>query len=314
MIFSGIFVLFLSSVQTGMMAWQVNENEMGDITRFGSEEEKNFEFSPLFGDTGGDGELHDEYVMGVNNAEELADSMENEVVGSHVTNYDPKSSENMKSNKMFEGINKILDDIYTEHKKNGKVLETNIEESKDLQSKIQNLKKGSKPSVVSEQMKYLTNSMGLVITKQDRKVSLYVNITKDNDDHELVDKDGHKIHIHIPHQVLEKMAETGDDHVIHIDGGLKDNYVIQKNKNNIETQDHETEDLTGKLPSEIEESTETKNNIETQEYGIENHIETQKNNANNPAQENGTENNNEVKGNEVKGQFDWTKNCIVPCI
>ena len=147
---------------------------MGDIARFGSEEEKNFEFSPLFGDTGGDEELHDEYVMGVNNAVELADTMENEVVGAPGTIYDQKSSESMKSNKMFEGINKILDDIYTEHKKNGKILETNIAESKDLQSKIQNLKNRA-PSIVSEQMKYLSHSKGLIITKQDRKVSLYVN-------------------------------------------------------------------------------------------------------------------------------------------
>ena len=37
-----------------------------------------------------------------------------------------------------------------------------------------------------------------------------------------VDKDGHMVHIHIPHRVLEEMAETGDDHVIHINVPQKD--------------------------------------------------------------------------------------------
>jgi len=171
--------------------------------------------------------------MGVNDAKELKDSMDNEVVGYKENTYDNKSSEKIENNKMFEGINKILDEIYTEHKQNGKVLETNIEESKDLRTKIQKMKNVGGPAVISEQMKYLWNSEELVITKQDKKISLYVNITKDDDNHEVIDKDGHKIHIHIPHQVLVEMAETGDNHVIHIDSGLNAN-LRYKIKNEME--------------------------------------------------------------------------------
>ena len=54
--------------------------------------------------------------------------------------------------KSSEGISKILDDICTEHRQSRKVLETNIEESKDLRSETQDLMKGGIPAVISEQM------------------------------------------------------------------------------------------------------------------------------------------------------------------
>ena len=292
---------------------------MGDHTRFGSEEEKNFEFSPLFGDTGGDEELHDEYVIKMNSGEEIGSAMENEVVGAHVTSNERKTPEQRKSNKMFEGINKILDDIYTEHKQHGKVLKTNIEESQDLRSEIQNLRNGGGPAVISEQMRYLSNSKDLVITKLDKKISLYVNITKDSDDHELIDKDGHRVHIHIPHQVLAEMAETGDDHVIHIDGGLKDKlrYKIedetknksetQNTKNPIKLEEDDTKNATWRGPSEIVQSIDTKNNIEPQEDGIRNNFDTQEMTTDILAKEEETKTNVEMKEDDTKRDFD--KDC-----
>ena len=65
-------------------------------------------------------------------------------------------------------------------------------------------------------MKYLTGEEDLVLTRKDHNVSIYVNITKDKENHDNVDIDGHKVHIHIPHQVLVKMAGAGEDHVVHI--------------------------------------------------------------------------------------------------
>ena len=52
--------------------------------------------------------------------------------------------------KISEGISKILDDICTEHKQSRKLLETNIEESKDLRSETQDLMKGGSPAVIFE--------------------------------------------------------------------------------------------------------------------------------------------------------------------
>ena len=49
---------------------------------------------------------------------------------------------------------------------------------------------------------------------------VYVNLTKDSDNAADVDVDGHDIHIHLPQKVIQKLARTGGDHVIHI--GISD--------------------------------------------------------------------------------------------
>jgi len=50
--------------------------------------------------------------------------------------------------------------------------------------------------------------------------SVYVNLTKESDNAADVDVDGHDIHIHLPQKVIQKLARTGGDHVIHI--GISD--------------------------------------------------------------------------------------------
>ena len=45
---------------------------------------------------------------------------------------------------------------------------------------------------------------------------VYVNVTKDLEDISEVDNDGHDIHIHLPHRVLQKLTKSGKDQVIHI--------------------------------------------------------------------------------------------------
>ena len=50
--------------------------------------------------------------------------------------------------------------------------------------------------------------------------SVYVNLTKDSGNAADVDVDGHDIHIHLPQKVIQKLARTGGDHVIHI--GISD--------------------------------------------------------------------------------------------
>ena len=50
--------------------------------------------------------------------------------------------------------------------------------------------------------------------KEHRKV--YVNVTRDSEDISEVDNDGHDIHIHLPHKVLQKLTDSGQDKVIHV--------------------------------------------------------------------------------------------------
>ena len=50
--------------------------------------------------------------------------------------------------------------------------------------------------------------------------SVYVNLTKESGNAADVDVDGHDIHIHLPQKVIQKLARTGGDHVIHI--GISD--------------------------------------------------------------------------------------------
>lgn len=45
---------------------------------------------------------------------------------------------------------------------------------------------------------------------------VYVNVTKDLEHISEVDNDGHDIHIHLPHRVLQKLTDSGKDQVIHI--------------------------------------------------------------------------------------------------
>jgi len=254
MLFHGVFVVLISSVLTGKVAWHENEDDWEDITGFGSEEDKEFEFSPLFGDINGVEGLSHEYTMGISSNENIGDSFEKEEgYAHHLKGYDQRSSESIRNDKMFDGINKILNDIYGEHKENGnKVLETTIEESKGLRDEIKSLTRSSNPSVISEEMKYLSYSKELVITKQDGAVSVYVNITKDKGNRDEIDQDGHRIHIHIPHRVLVEMVETGEDHVIHIGGDLNTKLTdmtdhtnkhlteTQNNKNYFESHEDET--------------------------------------------------------------------------
>ena len=46
--------------------------------------------------------------------------------------------------------------------------------------------------------------------------NVYVNLTKESGNAADVDVDGHDIHIHLPQKVIQKLARTGGDHVIHI--------------------------------------------------------------------------------------------------
>ena len=50
--------------------------------------------------------------------------------------------------------------------------------------------------------------------------NVYVNLTKESGNAADVDVDGHDIHIHLPQKVIQKLARTGGDHVIHI--GISD--------------------------------------------------------------------------------------------
>ena len=52
------------------------------------------------------------------------------------------------------------------------------------------------------------------IVKEGREV--YVNVTKDSEDISEVDNDGHDIHIHLSHKVLQKLSDSGQDKVIHV--------------------------------------------------------------------------------------------------
>ena len=47
-----------------------------------------------------------------------------------------------------------------------------------------------------------------------------MNLTKESGNADDVDVDGHDIHIHLPQKVIQKLARTGGDHVIHI--GISD--------------------------------------------------------------------------------------------
>ena len=46
-------------------------------------------------------------------------------------------------------------------------------------------------SILFQQMKYLTGEENLVLTRKNHNVSIYVNITKDKENHDNVDSDGH---------------------------------------------------------------------------------------------------------------------------
>ena len=71
--------------------------------------------------------------------------------------------------------------------------------------------------ILYEKMAYFTSTEGLSSLNKDNIVPVFLNITKDNAvNRAAVDKDGHQLHIHIPHEVLEKMAKSGQDHVLHI--------------------------------------------------------------------------------------------------
>ena len=53
---------------------------------------------------------------------------------------------------------------------------------------------------------------------QESSISgVYVNITQETlETADITDSDGHDVHIHLPHSVLRKLAQTRQDHVIHI--------------------------------------------------------------------------------------------------
>ena len=51
---------------------------------------------------------------------------------------------------------------------------------------------------------------------------VYVNLTKESGNAADVDVDGHDIHIHLPQKVIQKLARTGGDHVIHIGISVKE--------------------------------------------------------------------------------------------
>ena len=54
------------------------------------------------------------------------------------------------------------------------------------------------------------------IEKAAGVTGVYVNVTKELEDISEVDNDGHDIHIHLPHRVLQKLTDSGKDQVIHI--------------------------------------------------------------------------------------------------
>ena len=231
-------LLLLIGVHAVRFAWEENRDNgeaafqficlfyfcsgaLGELNYFETEEEKSDEFTQLFGEITELEEMSGENLLS-KTKNEMKDIIGKEKDETSWGNYPPKRSENRSSEQLIGGINKMLDDIKAEHTQNNKLLQSNFRKSDDLQNNIKNLTRTKIPVVLSEQMKYLVYSEDLVITKQDDEVSVYVNITKDGDNHLEVDKDGHMVHIHIPHRVLEEMAETGDDHVIHINVPQKD--------------------------------------------------------------------------------------------
>ena len=159
---------------------------------------------------------------------------------------DTDQDKGRSSKQLFGEINDMIADIKEEHKLNSEtLLEANIRQSEYLQKEIANLthshnqnnslKYTSSPIVIKKQLKYMSDKE-LLVSKQDDETSVYVNITKDSADHDEVDQDGHKLHIHIPHRVLVEMAKSGDDHVIHISMSpaiFNPNYVVKDLKQQI---------------------------------------------------------------------------------
>ena len=168
---------------------------------------------------------HFQTKRGVENSEENTEILYSEhknddldeIENGKVAENDPTEILLKSSAEMFGGINEMLQHIKEEHKLNSDtLLKTNIRKSEYLRNEIKNLTQKSSPGLLSGQLKYIEDQE-LLISQQGDEISVYVNITKDTPDHEDVDTDGHKVHIHIPHRVLLEMANAGDDHVIHID-------------------------------------------------------------------------------------------------
>ena len=113
-------------------------------------------------------------------------------------------------------VNGSISSIKSETSEMPNIISINAASSAPVGELIQNGTNLESSGVLFRQMKYLTGEEDLVLTRKDHNVSIYVNITKDKENHDNVDSDGHKVHIHIPHQVLVKMAGAGEDHVVHI--------------------------------------------------------------------------------------------------